>query len=195
MRAVTVFAWTLWACAFATAQMSVPFGLTGKTVLLAMNEVKKEVRLTKEQSRQIEALFKDGQRDPNSLGATMDMHYMTKSLDKKVVALLDGSQNIRLQQLFLQANGMVALSEPEVASGLRLSDETLAQVKALIKAFDKAQMSAMMDVQKTRKIDQKKLDGLRAQAEADISALLSQEQRDAWKAMLGEPFKFPKARR
>ena len=160
-----------------------------------MNEVKKEIKLTKEQGKQIEALLKDAQKDPSSLGGMMDMHYMTKSLDKKLVTVLDDPQNLRLQQLFLQSNGLVALSEPEVSSELKLTDEASTEVQAVIKAFDKAQMSLMMDVQKTRKIDQKKMDGLRAQAEADISALLSQEQREVWKAMLGEPFKFPKPRR
>ena len=35
---------------------------------------------------------------------------------------------------------------------------------------------------------------LRQQTETDVLALLSDEQKEAWQAMLGEPFDFPRRR-
>lgn len=176
-----------------TAPQAMPFGLTGKLMLLQAKEVKREIRLTKEQEKAVSNFMDQAQKDPNQFGASFDLHYPTRSLDVKATESLEPDQKARLQQLFLQINGLLALSEKDVSDLLGLPDESLSTVKSRIKAYDKESMALLMDVQKTRKLDKKKMKELRETALAELAKLLTTEQTLKWTTILGEPFKFPKS--
>lgn len=182
----------LFAAAVSFSQRSLmPFGLTGKFMLVSMKEVKKEIKLTSDQDKQIQALLKQMQDDPTAMGMP-DMHYLTRGVDKKIVALLDETQASRLQELFLQFNGLMTLSEEEVSKPLGLSEEVAEKVKAAIRAHDKEATEVLMETQKTRKVDSKKLEAMDKKTVEELTALLSSEQLETWKKMQGAPFKFPK---
>lgn len=171
-----------------------PMGLTGKIMLVSMKEVKKEIHFTGEQDKKLQAAMKDMQNNPAAMGMP-DMHYMTRGMDAKLVEILDVAQNKRLEELFLQFNGPLALSEKEVVEQLALSDDVMAKAKDIIKQHDKDAMSVLMGSQKAKSFDSKKMEELDKQANEQLLALLTPMQLDSWKSMQGEPFKFPKSGR
>ncbi|MBS1723882.1 MAG: hypothetical protein JSS66_13120 [Armatimonadetes bacterium] len=169
-------------------------GLNGKIVLLAMLEVKKELKLTKQQEDQIREIQQKAQKDPTGFGMP-DMHYMLKPIDVKVVEVLDEGQRARLQELWLQDNGPLAISEPSVAATLELDEATTGKVKEIGKEFDRASMDLLMAVQRTHKMDKPAMEKLQKDTNDKILALLSEGQLKKWQEMLGKPFKFPKVGR
>ena len=180
--------------ACAQAQMMMPFGLNGKVMLVETREVKKEIKLSPDQDKQIQSLLKDAEKNASSYGLP-DMHYMTRALDQRLDSILNADQSARLQQLFLQANGLLTLTEKSVSDALGISDDVLNQAKSIIKTRDKDTMDAAMSVQKTKKFDQKKIDEINKSANDALVALLTAEQVEKWKSMQGAPFKFPKSGR
>lgn len=192
MKLLSLFLVALCLCCVGFTQMNLmPTGLTGKIVLLGLNEVKREVRLTSDQDKKVQKLFKSAQEDFASLGLP-DMHYMTRGLDKKLDQILESAQLQRLGELFLQVNGLLTLSEADVCSSLGISDTTKSEVQKLIKQHDREAMSKLMDVQKTRKLDKKKLDESIKKINESLNLLLTDDERTKWKVLQGKPFKFPK---
>lgn len=173
------------------AQM-MPMGLTGKMMLVAMPEVKKELKITKEQDKKIKETIEQFRTDPTLTKTLPDMHYTTREMDKKVVEHLDEAQRARLLELFIQENGYICLTEKEVSEPLALPKETQEKAEEIIDKLMSDVMASLMESQKEGKIDMKAIDGFKKQAQADIKALMSPEQEERWKAMQGKPFKFPK---
>ena len=169
-----------------------PIGLTGKFLMLHMEQVKKELKVTKEQDKAVAKLFETVSKDPSSMGMSMDMHYMTRSLDAMIAPLLDEAQNKRLQELFLQYNGLLAVTEKEVVTALGLSEEVQAKATAIVKKHDRDAMTTLMETRKTHKVDTKHLKEIDEMAKADLTALLTAEQNEKWKTLVGAPFTFPK---
>lgn len=170
------------------AQM-MPIGLNGKIMLLAFNEVKKEIHLSKDQDKQIQKIGEDMQKDSSQLKIP-DMHYMTRPMDDKLVGILDQAQNTRINELFWQFNGLFALTENDLCDALALSDDVRASCKILIKAYDKEVTDELMS--RKGKMDKKKNAELREKTLAGLAALLTPEQSEKWIALQGKPFKFPK---
>lgn len=173
------------------AQM-MPMGLTGKLMLVAMPEVKKELKITKEQDKQIKDAIEKFRSDPELMKSMPDMHYTTREMDKKIVEFLDEGQRARLLELFIQENGFICLSEKEVSESLGLPKETQDKAEEIIDKLMDNVMASLMESQKKGKIDMKAIDGFKTQAQSDIKALLTPEYEEKWKAMQGKPFKFPK---
>ncbi|MCE9559027.1 MAG: hypothetical protein K8R88_08760 [Armatimonadetes bacterium] len=166
-----------------------PMGLTGAMMLLAMPEVKKEVRLTKAQEKQIQEITKELEKNPGQFGM-FDMHYLTRPIDLKVVSILEPPQSARIRELFWQFNGLLALSETDLCEALGLSDSVKSSAKALIKTHDKVVMDEMMA--RKGKFDKKALKALGEKTALALEALLTPEQVETWKTLQGKPFKFPK---
>lgn len=185
----TFFAFAFLGISF--AQNVMPFGMEGKVILLTQKSIKKEIHLTPAQEKKIQAMMKGLESNQAGFGIP-DMHYMTREIDARLVDCLEPEQLKRLHEIFLQANGLVALSEKSVIDALNLSPEQIQQSKSIIKAFDKESMAKLMETQKTKKIDNKALEQLRQKANEDLTAVLNAEQQDQWKILLGTPFKFQK---
>ena len=167
-------------------------GLTGKTMLLAANEVKKELKLTKDQEKQIQGMMNDAQKNPAKY-ASMDMTYMTRGMDKEVVTFLTVEQNARLNELFWQFNGLFALSEPELCTALSLSEEVRAQAQTLVRAYNKATTDEF--ISSKGRPDKKKLETLKSEAVKSLEGLLTPSDLDKWKEVQGKPFKFTSFRK
>jgi hypothetical protein len=127
--------------------------------------------------------------------------------------VLDARQRGRLQQIVFQAEGLSALSRPEVIRALQLDDDQLEQIqgalsdhvgeskqlrdaiKAAAPDFEPAdpdQEAARKEQEKARMRSGSK--ELNACVESQVRAILSRRQREIFARMQGEAFDFSKLR-
>jgi RNA polymerase sigma factor (sigma-70 family) len=154
-----------------------------------------------------ETLFKS----PDSL--TKQYHELATIAEKAVDEILTAPQRQRLREISLQQRGGHALADPDVAETLKLSEEQSQQLQAIqIEAGKELQTLAMREMQgivefKGNPFDfrqafdkmgkgQKMFDKLVKKSEelskstsTKLLDVLTVEQTDAWKKLLGQPFK------
>lgn len=158
-------------------------GVSGKVTLVAQPKVKKELKITRDQDKKIQAVL----ADPATFGTSLNMVYMTEAADTMLEELLEPEQKLRLNGLWYQQNGELVLRLPAVAESFHISDEQAAAIESIAKECDDASMALF---QKPGRDTQKKVTELKAAASAKIHSLLTTEQAEAWKLALGKPFKF-----
>jgi RNA polymerase sigma factor (sigma-70 family) len=121
-----------------------------------------------------------------------------KALLAALPDILKDDQVQRLRQLSLQRSGVRAFTDPEVVKGLKLTDEQMKKVIAIIKARDEkvrrvpGRMEAIrkeagtsgilsVEINADRKIEA-------AAVKEVVVDVLTEEQEKAWKKMVGKPF-------
>jgi Spy/CpxP family protein refolding chaperone len=184
-------------------------------MLLGMAEVQKELNLSDEQKKQIEALGQDvrekfrasvgqfnfqelqnlsAEEREKRLGELRKKgEEVAKGVDEKVGKILDAKQVERLHQLQLQRAGAMALSQPDVIKKLGLSEEQQAKIKKIQEdarpkgwgGFDRNQSEA------DRQAAFKKMREQYEKAQKDCLAVLNDDQMLDWTNMCGKEFKFP----
>ena len=119
----------------------------------------------------------------------------TKKANEEVAEILDTDQLQRLGQLQLQRAGLGALSRPEVAKHLGLTEDQQAQISKVQEdarsegrgAFGDRNMS-----DEDRRAMFARMRENREKMQADILAVLTDEQKETFDKMKGEPFEFPR---
>jgi Spy/CpxP family protein refolding chaperone len=109
----------------------------------------------------------------------------TKNLDK----LLTPEQLKRLKQVFLQVQGLWALTDPGIVKELKITDEQKEKLVKLQEESTKAMKKLFEGEASSRKEAQAKLAELHKEANAKGLRLLTAEQQTKWKEMAGPPFK------
>jgi hypothetical protein len=107
-------------------------------------------------------------------------------------ATLTADQCARLTQLRLQAHGLLSLQTDEMASALGLTQMQRQRVISICNTWASArhrQAESPQAVDEGRKMSLE----LREKRDADLAAVLTDDQRAHWKRLLGEPFVFPDA--
>jgi Spy/CpxP family protein refolding chaperone len=191
-----------------------PGGGSG-AMLLMMQEVQKELKITDEQKAKLEALgkevgekfrasfdrnaFQDFQnlsneeREKRIAEMRKKMEGVTKEVDEKLTKILDAKQIERLKQLQLQREGAMALTRPEVVKKLGLSEEQQAKIKKIqedARPKDRPRFDPNQSDEE-RQAAFKKMREKFEQAQKDCLAVLSDEQMLDWTEMCGKEFKFP----
>lgn len=194
------------------------FGLAG---LVGIPEVQKEIAVTDEQKGLIDDMMNDLRNSARGGGAGFDFQAFnelsdeekakrradmqkqaeerTKKTDEMISAILEPTQVARLNELRLQQQGVNALDRAEVAAKLELSaeqKEKIAKIREESRGpggpggfggggqggqFDREAFTKMMEEARAR----------REKANADILALLTDSQKEAWGKMQGKKFDFP----
>jgi serine/threonine protein kinase len=104
--------------------------------------------------------------------------------------LLTPAQYARLRQIALQAEGLGAFGEPEVIAELKLTSQQRAQLRAI----ESEAFSAWM---RDNRLSNDRKDGTESAQSREkvkndrIASVLTTEQLKRWRAMTGEPVKFP----
>ena len=180
--------------------------------LLRIEQVQEEIELTDEQAAKVKQLAE------KLMGAMREQYAgireieddqqrqakraeLTEAWETKVQArlreLLPREQLIRLYQIRLQVAGVVyGLNHPFVAGRLELTDEQKQKAAALDEETQQGRrdvFSGMRDVsqeERTKKWGEarEKLTKLRAADDENAIALLTAEQAEAYRALLGEKF-------
>jgi Spy/CpxP family protein refolding chaperone len=116
-----------------------------------------------------------------------------KDLDKWKEASLKPDQSKRLQQIHLQRAGVEGLTETDVQKELKLSDKQKSEIKDLAdsagKDVQELRSAARGDREKMREVG-KKAEAVRNEAMDKAAALLTDDQKKAWKELVGEKFEF-----
>ena len=163
-----------------------------EVMLLRQKAVQDDLNLTAEESRQIKEFtdkqWKRAQEIEEGDTATRDKTYdeMTKENHKFVHDVLEPPQRKRLHQIMLQVAGLMSVTNPHVASEIKLTDEQ----KARARSYQEEARKEMRDLihSETAAGKQEKLDELRMTSRKRLLDLLTDEQETKWKEMTGAPF-------
>jgi hypothetical protein len=112
---------------------------------------------------------------------------MTSETNKGLADVLKPEQMKRYRQIQLQQLGRMAFAEPDVQSKLKLSDEQVGRIRT-INAQPESQRREFAQGGGNRGAMQKKMETLGKDTMDKALAVLSADQKQAWKDITGEPF-------
>ncbi|MCC6403957.1 MAG: hypothetical protein IT207_08095 [Fimbriimonadaceae bacterium] len=165
---------------------SLMYGVEGKIAVVLLPEVKKELKLTRDQEK---AITKAMEEETNSFSSlSVNREYLTIGLDEKITPILDEKQAQRLEELWFQRNGRLILRLQVVAARFKIEQEVHAKIQAIARATD-AKILEQLQMNRGRSLP-KEIRALKDAASNEIAALLTPEQESAWQSANGRPFKF-----
>ena len=181
----------------------------GGAGLIANEGVQKELKLTDEQTSKAQAVARDvRERHHGEFDKVQDLDAQKRSekmaeivrtmiseTNKGLADVLKPEQMKRYRQIQFQHLGLMAFTEPEVQSKLKLTDDQVGQIRR-INADSQSQrreLSQGAGGDGNRAEMQKKSATLGKESMDKALAVLSADQKQAWKDMTGEPFevRFP----
>lgn len=171
--------------------------------LVVREDVQKELQLTEEQIKQLQeaaqgmrpsqemmAPFGDRMRDAQTdeekaiireeMGAVMEKQ-RTEG-EAKLMGLLNEKQAARIKQLQLQETGFRQLTDDATSKQLKLTEEQLNQIKELEEKRSEARREL------GRRASSEEREKVQQEYDQKIKAVLTKEQQDQWKQMLGPAF-------
>ena len=165
-------------------------GVDGRFMIATSPDVRKELKITKEQDKKLQEAVKEmgASAQGGALPPGFDMMNPMGMLDPKLEEILDETQKHRLEELFVQSNGGYALLDKKVAAALELTDEQ----KSAVKEIDSERRKAVMDGMSAGASGYKGLKKKVEECGAKMLAVLTPEQTKKLEEMKGKPFKFRK---
>lgn len=162
-------------------------GCTSRTMLIMRPEVKKEIKVTKDQDKAIQKAIEQMGQEAQSGAVTFNMLKPFGALDGKLPEILGVDQVKRLDELFMQFNAGLALTDEKAVKEIGISDEQLVTLTELEKELTDSVLAVARtspkDMSKAIK-ESNKLYGEK------MLAVLTVEQEVKRKELLGKPFKF-----
>jgi Spy/CpxP family protein refolding chaperone len=173
------------------------FGLAG----LVQNEgVQKELKLDKEQVDKVkDALQKVQAKYSDDFAKLRDLpqeeqrtkrQALTRTLNEETLKaagdILKPDQLKRLKQIELQQAGVLAYSRPEVQKALNLTDDQKQKIQTIAEESGK-EMRDLFGGGNPAEI-QEKIAELRKKTAEKVQVVLTDNQKNAWKELTGEPF-------
>ena len=113
---------------------------------------------------------------------------ITDAATKKIKAMLKDEQFTRLTQIELQQRGAAALTDPQIAKKLSVTDEQAGKVKTMMADMNAEAREIQQSAGDDRQAAMQKVQALRTETNAKVMALMSDDQHKAWKEMTGEPY-------
>jgi len=180
----------------------VPLG--GGAGLIANEGVQKELKLTDEQTSKAEAVAREVREKYHGEFAKVEdldaqkrsekmaeiVRTMTSETNKALAEVLKPEQMKRYRQIQLQQLGLRAFTEPDVQSKLKLTDDQVGQIRR-INADSQSQRRELSQGGGgggNREEMRKKEATLGKESMDKALAVLSADQKQAWKDVTGEPF-------
>jgi hypothetical protein len=162
-------------------------------ILLPQPAVQKDLKMTEEQIQQakksltsrltVREQLKDLDRDARA----KRLEELKQENDKRAAAILTTAQIKRLRQIYLQQQGMNALTKPEVAREMKFTDEQRKQIETL-QTQAGAEIQALRGPTSTEET-MKKISALTRSFHDEAMKLLTDVQKAKWKELTGKPFK------
>lgn len=195
-------------------------GFGGPTSLLRSKTVREDLKVTEEQGKKLQEWgkeyfaktqetmrekMKDIPRDQlrEKMGAIMAE--MQAETYKQIGTILDEKQVKRLREIDLQMSGTQVLTRGDVQEALKITDDQKEKLRGTGRDAFEAMRELreeygiqgfgppMLDEAKQKEYD-RKLTGIRKEAETKTLAVLTDEQKSQWKKMTGEPIDVAKVR-
>jgi len=170
------------------------FAMFGRSsFLIDMPEVLVELGVADEQKELLDALDADlsDQRRVIFLDGGHQLRSRIEAFERRgeqlVTVVLEPDQANRLTELRLQREGARALRRPDVLDKLELSEAQRKEIDSVFKASESQQIESVFDLNQIRQQLEKQ--------EADILAVMTDEQKARWEELKGKPFQFPRRNR
>jgi Spy/CpxP family protein refolding chaperone len=170
-----------------------PDDVTMHLILLRQKSVQDELKLTPELTKKImdftnreyEAFLKalqlgEKEREPK-------LEELEKENQKFLTDNLNPAQRKRLDQITMQVTGLQQLTRPDVVKLLNLTEAQQQKFKEMQQAARK-ELEDIIGA-KDRQGRNEKLAKLRADIDKNVEAVLTQEQKEKARELVGEPFK------
>ncbi|MEZ6087581.1 MAG: hypothetical protein R3C05_06060 [Pirellulaceae bacterium] len=165
-----------------------PFATDGLMSMFRIPEVQGELELTREQAELIFALqsdlyseYRNARRNPaEGSGLPTADEVRTKGrlvADRVLAAILGEASFERLNELWLQKQGLRAINSDRFADRLSLSQEQRDAIRELLSKL-------------SRDYGEREPNASDKEIAEQVLALLTAEQQTNWEQMLGEPFSF-----
>jgi Spy/CpxP family protein refolding chaperone len=163
-----------------------------QVLLLQQKSVRDELKLTENEAAKVREFTMrqwEKAQQANRLGAEerrQRFTEMTRENERFVEQSLTADQRKRLNQITLQLAGLLWVTRPEIATGLRLTD----QQKEKARQYQKEARRATEEIIHTpdRELKQGEFRELRMTSRRRLLEILTEEQEDRWKEMTGPPF-------
>jgi hypothetical protein len=176
-------------------------GMGGGAAILRAPNVQKDLKLSEEQVGKVQDVLREsfekhqgdlqGVRDLPAEERNAKMQAVGKAINdevKKGLSLSD-EQSKRFDQIVLQNRGLQAFADPAVAEKLKLTDDQRSKIRELGQAsFRGAGGAFRKDASKEDRAEAtKKMLETRRENLAKVQAMLTDDQKKAWKELTGEP--------
>jgi Spy/CpxP family protein refolding chaperone len=167
-----------------------------QVVLAQLDEVAKDLKLTDEQKEKVTelsdtlneergALIQEAAGDFDSIRE--EMANLVKDIAAELNEALDETQQKRLQEIYVQANGPTAVFDDKVAEAIKLTDEQKEKLQELRTEIRNSLFQGGIDWQSLSEEEaDKKVDELIAEQNEKYSAVLTDEQRTEFEKLQGE---------
>lgn len=113
-----------------------------------------------------------------------------KLIEAAIMNILTAEQKARMQQVLLQREGIIALSRPEIAKSLNLSEEQQARVRRIVEKR-RADLQALSDDFRRGAVDFSKSfqmsASIRTETNEQLLNTLTEEQKALWNSLIGPP--------
>jgi hypothetical protein len=173
----------------------------GGAGLIANQDVQKELKLTKEQTSKAEAVARAVREKYHGEFAKFEeldaqarfektaeiVRNMSSETNEGLADVLKPEQMKRYRQIQLQQIGLMAFTEPDVQSKLKMSDEQVSRIRK-INPQSQSQRREFAQGGGNRGEMPKKMETPGKDGMDKALAVLSADQKQAWKDMTGEPF-------
>ena len=175
-------------CLLATALSGAQFGgmgmdmMYGPMATLQRPEIRKELKVSKEQAKQLDEIVKNLSKASDS--GNLQFNSLSK-VDADMVAVLDEAQQQRYFELSIQIRGAIAITDPLVVEKLGMSVDQAASAKKIRKATQ----DKVLDAARKGSRDSKLMENASKALEKELTALLTDDQRKAFTALGGVIFK------
>ncbi len=94
----------------------------------------------------------------------------------------------RFKQIRLQQRGANAMTDPAIVSALKVTDDQAEKVKAIIADSRTEMREAQESAAGDRQAAMQKFNSIRKESSTKVMALMTDDQKKAWKEMTGEPY-------
>jgi hypothetical protein len=166
--------------------------------LLVRPEVQTDLKLSEDQKKSVMEMLQKLRADNQGLGDKLQgasqeerqkiLADFRASQMKAVNAILDEHQQKRLREITLQQNGVIAwTTDPQVAEALKLTGEQKTQLSDLLMKQAQGIREAFQGGAGQEAFE--KVSAIRKETNEKAAALLTDEQKAKWKAMLGAELK------
>ena len=183
----------LWVGAIQSADRHVPQGTTIELLLLRQKSVQEELKLSPEVTKKVmeftnkqhdafQEALKSGEEERKQ-----KLQEFQKQNREFLNDTLTVEQRKRLIQIMLQVTGLHQLNRPEIAKALNLTDEQQQKFQDLHKEHRK-QLIEIFDP-KAREGRNEKLAKLREDTRNKVQTILTDEQKEKVRELVGEPFR------
>lgn len=168
-----------------------PGQIAGRGMIVMNPDCAKELKITKDQRKQFEKALEDMQKRAGAGDYSgLDVMNPFSAIDKCVEPVLDETQKMRLEELFIQKNLGFAMTDKRTAERLVLTEEQIAKVREIEKEAKPELMKMVQGMRSNGDID--KIKKKEAEYSVRFLEILVPDQKLKFEELKGKEFKFKK---